>query len=505
MVLGSSTRNPAKGSFSKSNSLRLPSNANSKYGGSGEGRSLPHIWNLLMALRRELTAKVMNLMLELKKVGEDDPRRVIHSLKVALAITLVSAFYYVKPLYNGFGSSAIWAVFTTILVSEFSVGATIGKGLNRGLATLLGGLLGLGCYYIANLISTGDILEPILLGTIIFLITAGVTYMRFLPQIKARYDYGLLVFILTLCLVSVSSYRSNEIIEIAKKRVITILAGGLISLLVCIFVYPVWSGDDLHKLVSQNIEKLGNFLEGFGDEYFETLENGESNKSFMEEYKSVLNSKQAEESLANFARWEPCHGPFTYRHAWQQYPKIGSISRLCAYRIDALNGFLNSTNTPSKIRSKIQEPCIKMSTETGKALKELAVAIQQMIPPSAADSHIAKSKIASMNLKSILNNSRLWEDTTNLFEAIPIMTVASLLVDLVSCTEKLAESIQELSTLAKFKNIISDSKVAPENLNCLLHHQEEAPVTLNCDESGPHHVITINLQPSTNLSHAGSS
>ena len=91
---------------------------------------------------------------------------------------------------------------------------------------------------------------------------AGLTYMRFLPQIKARYDYGFLVFILTFCLVSVSSYRDEDLLDIAKKRVITILAGVLITVLVCIFVYPIWGGGDLHKLVSKNIEKLGNFIEG---------------------------------------------------------------------------------------------------------------------------------------------------------------------------------------------------------------------------------------------------
>lgn len=90
----------------------------------------------------------------------------------------------------------------------------------------------------------------------------GATYIRFFPQMKKRYDYGLLVFILTFCLVSVSSYREKEILDIAQKRVVTILIGGLISVLVCIFVYPIWAGDDLHNLVSKNIEKLGNFLQG---------------------------------------------------------------------------------------------------------------------------------------------------------------------------------------------------------------------------------------------------
>lgn len=91
----------------------------------------------------------------------------------------------------------------------------------------------------------------------------GATYMRFLPKIKARYDYGLQVFILTFCFVAVSSYRDREtILDIAQKRLGAILLGGLISVLVCIFVCPVWAGGDLHNLVSKNIETLGNFLQG---------------------------------------------------------------------------------------------------------------------------------------------------------------------------------------------------------------------------------------------------
>jgi hypothetical protein len=49
-------------------------------------------------------------------------------------------------------------------------GATLGKGLNRGFATFLAGVLGLGSYYIVHLISSGNtIMESILLGIIIFL------------------------------------------------------------------------------------------------------------------------------------------------------------------------------------------------------------------------------------------------------------------------------------------------------------------------------------------------
>lgn len=40
-------------------------------------------------------------------------------------------------------------------------------------------------------------------------------------------------------------------------------------------------------------------IAGFGDEYFRTTKGGESDKSVLEGYKSVLNSKQTEENLVS--------------------------------------------------------------------------------------------------------------------------------------------------------------------------------------------------------------
>jgi hypothetical protein len=42
---------------------------------------------------------------------------------------------------------------------------------------------------------------------------------------------------------------------------------------------------------------FGKLYVGFGDEYFGTLEARKSNKSLMQGYKSVLNSKQVEDNL----------------------------------------------------------------------------------------------------------------------------------------------------------------------------------------------------------------
>lgn len=72
-----------------------------------------------------LWGKIVKFGLMLKKLGQDDPRRVVHSLKVALALTLVSMLFYFEPLYEGFGLAAMWAILTVVVVFEFSVGKFI--------------------------------------------------------------------------------------------------------------------------------------------------------------------------------------------------------------------------------------------------------------------------------------------------------------------------------------------------------------------------------------------
>lgn len=130
----------------------------------------------------------------MKKLANDDPRRLLHSLKVGIALTLVSTLYYVTPIFKGFGSSTIWAVLTVVLVMEFTVGkcvhiyiyitsflyeyilmhafidsgGTLTKGLNRAMATLLAVASGFGAHHVAIL--TGGKGEIILLGIFIFLI-----------------------------------------------------------------------------------------------------------------------------------------------------------------------------------------------------------------------------------------------------------------------------------------------------------------------------------------------
>ncbi|KAF3496447.1 hypothetical protein DY000_02054527 [Brassica cretica] len=113
--------------------------------------------------------KLREIVREGRRVGEEDPRRIVHSFKVGVALVLVSSFYYYQPFgpfTDYFGINAMWAVMTVVVVFEFSVGATLSKGLNRGVATLVGGGLALGAHQLASL--SGRTIEPILLATFVF-------------------------------------------------------------------------------------------------------------------------------------------------------------------------------------------------------------------------------------------------------------------------------------------------------------------------------------------------
>lgn len=91
---------------------------------------------------------------------------------------------------------------------------------------------------------------------------ALITYLRFIPYIKKNYDYGMLIFLLTFNLITVSSYRVDTVIKIAHERFYTIAMGVGICLLMSLLVFPIWSGEDLHKSTVAKLQGLSYSIEG---------------------------------------------------------------------------------------------------------------------------------------------------------------------------------------------------------------------------------------------------
>ncbi|KAI3856572.1 hypothetical protein MKX03_032436 [Papaver bracteatum] len=434
------------------------------------------------------------------ELGVDDPRKFIHCLKVGLALTVVSLFYYMRPLYDGVGGNAMWAVMTVVVVFEFTVGSTLYKCINRIVGTSLAGVLAIGVHWVAS--KSGEKLEPVILGASVFLLAISATFSRFIPTIKARFDYGVMIFILTFSLVSVSGYRVDKLFDLAQQRLSTIAIGTALCLLVSMLICPVWAGKDLHDLIIRNMEKLADSLDGGIAEYFTDNSNmhDEDEKDCrkkLQGYKCILNSKATEDSLANFARWEPAHGNFGFRHPWTQYLKIGAMMRNCAYCVEALSGCMNSDINANECTKKhLSEVCMKLSSHSSMALKELAVVTKSMTKSTAIDFLVEQMNSTVEDLQTTIKSlpTQFSPPSTGLeghgeekekkdnpiispiivpfMDVIPLVTLSSLLTEITIRIEKIVEAVDELSMMADFstenekkKNQPKQNQTNPDNEN----------------------------------------
>ena len=114
-----------------------------------------------------------------------------------------------------------------------------------------------------------------------------------------------------------------------------------------------------------------------------------------------------------------------------------------------------------------------------------------MKDPSSADAHVENAKAAIRDLEIALNDASL--DETDLLDIIPDATVASILIEIVKCIEKVSESVHELSGLAHFKGV--EPTVTPEKSQ-LLHRGTIKPIP---DRDGDATDVAITVEASSVL------
>ncbi|PIN24540.1 hypothetical protein CDL12_02725 [Handroanthus impetiginosus] len=304
------------------------------------------------------------------------------------------------------------AVLTVVAVFEYTVAT----------GTFLAGTLGIGVHWIAS--QSGEEFEPVILQGSVFLLAAAATFSRFIPPIKARFHFGVVIFVLTFGLVSISGYRVDKFFELAHHRLSTIIIGTSICILTSMLIWPVWAGTELHDLIKNNMEKLSDSLDGCVADYFRddveayANKNEDSNKIFLG-CECVLNSKATEEALV-----------------------------------------------PDFLKKHFSKFCIRLSATTSAVMKELAVSIRTMTKSLKIDHMVRELRNAVEELQNFLKS--LSEQTISstepkiphsdmgegnesptvvtLVEVLPLVTVSSLLIEIAARTEK-----NGLADKAKFR------------------------------------------------------
>lgn len=93
----------------------------------------------------------------------------------------------------------------------------------------------------------------------------------------------------------------DKLLDLAQQRLSTIAVGTSICIFISMLLSPVWAGDDLHRLITNNLEKLADSLEGCISEYLNIADHDakddKASDKKLQGYKCVLNTKASEESM----------------------------------------------------------------------------------------------------------------------------------------------------------------------------------------------------------------
>ncbi|KAL6838624.1 hypothetical protein ACP4OV_031581 [Aristida adscensionis] len=392
-------------------------------GGEDEERPKEGLFRRAAAAVARWWAAACGAAAEMWAFARSDPRKAVFAGKVGLALALISLLVFLREPRD-IVSHSVWAILTVVVVFEFSIGATLSKGLNRGLGTLTAGAFALA---VAELSKNLGQLEEVILIVSIFTVAFLTTLTKLHPKMKA-YEYGFRVFLLTFCYVMVSGHNTGKFIDTAASRFILIAVGAAVSLGINIGIYPIWAGEDLHNLVAKNFNGVAKSLEGCVDGYLKCMEYERipskilvyqaSDDPLYSGYRAAVEASAQEETLLGFAIWEPPHGPYkTRNYPWKGFTRVGGALRHCSFAVMALHGcILSEIQAPPESRKVFATEIQRVGQEGAKVLRELGNRVKTMTKLSSYSDILLEVHLAAEELQKkideksyLLVNTERWD------------------------------------------------------------------------------------------------
>ena len=235
-------------------------------------------------------------------------QRILHALKVAVAVTLASLFVLISSLNDLLQGTGVWTIITVGIVMLQTPGDTTHKILNRTAGTLVAAVLALLVGILGR--SLSELLYPaghVFIAAMNFLITViGIWF----STAGGQWTYAFLLGTWTFVFITTSVLQAGS--SGAIFRVLMIILGGLIGFFVSWLPPNIRALDVARAYLADNVADTAvcaelvvhNFLTGRVLNPIQAIHAGEQDDNFHRLYRTIIESRGPLEDAISASMFE---------------------------------------------------------------------------------------------------------------------------------------------------------------------------------------------------------